>query len=525
MTPGEPHTVPACSMTTPDTTTGILFTDQYQLAMAQTYFREGIHERPAQFDYTFRSYPDYGTHQAGYCVFAGLDPLLEWIETAHFGAAELELLRSQKTSTGKPRFDEPFLDWLSSAGHFDGVEVRAVAEGRVVHPLAPLAIITGPLALGQILETALLNRLNYATLIATKASRVHEAARSRPVLEFGMRRGPDRGTNSGSRAALIGGANFTSNVGVSHAMGVDPKGTHAHSMVQAFMALGEGELEAFRAFAATYPDDCTLLVDTINTLDSGVPNAITVFRELEAAGHKPAGIRLDSGDLAYLSIQAAKQLNDAGFGGVAIVLSSNLDELAIWQILAQIEEEAPRYGVDPTNLIGRLMFGVGTRLITSQGHAALDGVCKLVAIEDDGRWVPAIKVSDSPAKVPTPGRKQVWRVTDSRGYSTADVIATADEAPPGEKRLVLHHPIREGVQRTLEPDDVAAAEELLSPVFSDGRRLTKPSLAEMRQRRIADVDLLDPGVRRVVNPHFYHVSLTQEIKDLQQRLVREAQRK
>jgi nicotinate phosphoribosyltransferase len=509
-------------MTPADTTTGILFTDQYQLAMAQTYFREGIHERPAQFDYTFRSYPDYGTHQAGYCVFAGLDPLLEWMETACFGAAELELLASQRTSTGEPRFDRPFLDWLADAGHFQNIEISAVVEGRVVHPLAPLAIITGPLAMGQILETSLLNHLNYPTLIATKASRVHEAAQGRTVLEFGMRRGPAAGANAGARAALIGGADFTSNVGVSHSVGVDPKGTHAHSMVQAFMALGQGELEAFRAFAATYPDDCVLLVDTINTLDSGVPNAITVFEELQASGHRPAGIRLDSGDLAYLSIQAAKQLNEAGFGDVAIVLSSNLDELAIWQILSQIEEEAPRYGVDPAKLTSRLMYGVGTRLITSQGHAALDGVCKLVAIEDGGTWKPAIKVSDSPAKVPIPGLKQVWRVTDSRGYATADVVATADEPRPGEQQLVLHHPIREGVQRTLEQTEVAGAEELLRPAFRHGRRLEAPTIAEMRDRRAGDVALLDPGVRRIVNPHFYHVSLTQKIKDLQRRLVEEA---
>ncbi|MCP3974816.1 MAG: nicotinate phosphoribosyltransferase [bacterium] len=512
-------------MSTPDTTTGILFTDQYQLTMAQTYFRKGLHERPAQFDYTFRSYPDYGTHQAGYCIFAGLDPLLEWMETAHFGPDEIELLAGQRTSTGTPRFDVDFLDWLADSGHFGGIEVRAVAEGRVVHPLAPLAIVTGPLAMGQILETALLNRLNYPTLIATKASRVHESGRGRPVLEFGMRRGPAEGANSGSRAALIGGADFSSNVGVSHAVGVDPKGTHAHSLVQAFMALGGGELEAFRAFAESYPDDCILLVDTINTLKSGVPNAITVFGELRAAGHQPGGIRLDSGDLAYLSIQAAKQLNDAGFEDVSIVLSSNLDELAMWQIIGQIEEEAPRYGVDPQALIGRLSYGVGTRLITSRGHAALDGVCKLVAIEDKGRWVPAIKVSDSPGKIPTPGLKQVWRVKDSRGYSTADVIATAEEPPPGNGDLVLHHPNREGVQRTMRAADVAGVESLLEPVFRDRKRLGSPTIAEMRERRRADVELLDPGVRRLVNPHVYHVSLTQQMKDLQRRLVAEARSK
>jgi len=507
---------------TADTTTGILFTDQYQLTMAQTYFRHGLHERRAQFDYTFRKNPDYGTHQAGYCISAGLGPLLEWMESARFGAEELAVLAKQRTSTGEARFDPDFLEWLGANGHFGEIEIRAVAEGRVVHPLAPLAIVTGPLAMGQILETVLLNKLNYPTLIATKASRVHEAGRGQPVLDFGMRRGPAEGVNSGGRAALIGGADFSSNVGMSATVGLDAKGTHGHSMVQAFLALGEGELEAFRAFADAYPDDCVLLVDTISTLDSGVPNAITVFKELEAAGHRPQGIRLDSGDLAYLSIQAAKQLNNAGFTDVSIVLSSNLDELAIWQILAQIEEEAPRYGLDPSALVGRLMYGVGTRLITSKGHAALDGVYKLVAIENDAdRWVPAIKVSDTPEKIPIPGLKQVYRVIDRRGYATADVVATADEAKPGESRLVMHHPTREGVQRTLEPSEISAVKKLLKPVFR-GTQLKTAGLAEMRSRREADVALLDPGVRRLVNPHLYHVSLTDDMKNLQRRLIREA---
>lgn len=500
---------------------GILFTDHYQLTMAQTYFRLGLHERPAQFDFTFRRNPDYGTHQAGYAVFAGLGPLLEWMEAARFGPDEIDALRSQMTATGEPRFDAGFLEWLATAGSFDDIEVRAVAEGRVVHPLAPIAIVTGPLAMAQILETALLNKLNYPTLIATKASRVHDAGRGRPVLEFGMRRGPADGVNAGGRAALIGGADFSSNVAMSLAAGVDPKGTHAHSMVQALMALGDGELGAFRAYAAAYPDDTILLVDTIDTLDSGVPNAITVFEELRANGHEPKGIRLDSGDLAYLSIQSAKQLNDAGFEEVAIVLSSNLDELAIWQILAQIEQEAPRYGVDPDSLIRRLTYGVGTRMITSKGHAALDGVYKLVAIDDGTDWVPAIKVSDTPEKIPIPGLKQVWRITDDRGFATADVVATDAEPKPGGAPLMMHHPTRDGVARTLQPPEIAGVEQLLAPVFA-GKRLGADSLEVMRARRDADVALLDPGVRRLVNPHLYHVSLTDELKTLQRRLIREA---
>jgi nicotinate phosphoribosyltransferase len=204
-------------------------------------------------------------------------------------------------------------DWLRRYGNFEALTLRAIPEGRVVHPHVPLTTVQGPLALAQILETPLLNKLNYTTLIATKAARVSQAGRGRPLLEFGMRRGHERGVNAGARAALIGGADFTSNVGASAALNFPPKGTHAHSMVQLFMALGEGELGAFEAYADVYPDDCLLLVDTVDTLNSGLPNAIKVFEKLRQKGHKPVGIRLDSGDLAYLAVQAARMLDKAGF--------------------------------------------------------------------------------------------------------------------------------------------------------------------------------------------------------------------
>lgn len=501
---------------------GVLFTDQYQLTMAQLYFQRGLHQRMAQFDYFFRRYPDYGRHQAGYAVFAGLDPLLEWMERVRFTEADLDLLRSQRNALGLPRFDDDFLEWLGSHGAFDDVVIRAVPEGRVVHANAPIAIAEGPLAILQILETSLLNHLNYPTLIATKASRIHQAAGGRPALEFGMRRGPASGANAGGRAALIGGADFTSNVGVSHEMGVDPKGTHAHSMVQVFMALGYGELEAFRAYAEVYPDDCILLVDTIDTLESGIPNAIKVFDELRAGGHEPDGIRLDSGDLAYLSIEAAALLDAAGFENVNIVLSGNLDELEIWQIRAQILDEFARAGRDPAALMNRLVYGVGTRLITSQGHEALDGVYKLVALERDGGWVPAIKVSETPEKVPIPGKKQIWRLYDHRGRATADVIGRAAEEFPADE-VVLHHPHREGVFRRIDGSKLTEVETLLVEVFRDGKRSgPAPDLAGMRARRIADLERLDVGVRRLVNPHIYHVSLTEQMKQLQLRLVEEA---
>lgn len=501
-----------------DLSNSVLATDQYQLAMAQLYWKQDIADRPAQFDYFFRHYPDYGNHQAGYCITAGLGWLLDWMESTRFGDDEIEALESQRTISGQPRFDRRFLDWLLDSGDFSGVQVEAVAEGRVVHANAPIAVVKGPLAMCQILETSFLNRINYPTLIATKAARVDEAARDSTVLEFGMRRGPHIGVHAGSFAALVGGADFTSNVALSHAVGLDPKGTHAHSLVQAVIALGGSERDAFRQFAELYPDECVLLVDTIDVVGSGIPNAIAIFEELRRKGHEPVGIRIDSGDLAYLSIQAAQMLDEAGFEDVAIVLSSDLDELVIWQILSQLESDARRAGLDPARLIGRMTFGVGTRLISSHGAPALGGVFKLVAIQDRGEWRPAIKLSETVDKMPIPGEKKVFRLYDQRGLSTADVVARADEEL-GTDRIELFHPHHD-VGRTLESDDISGVESLLEPVFSGGQRQDgSPDLETLRNRRREDLERLDSGVRRLVNPHIYHVSLTRAMKELQSGLV------
>jgi len=508
------------SPTPRQTAEGMLFTDEYQLTMAQLYYRMGLHEKEAQFDHFFRSYPDYGAHQAGYCVNAGLEWLLEWMMDARFRAEEIEHLRGQTGRTGERLFADDFLDWLSEHGTFDGVTLRAIPEGRVVHPNVPLTVAQGPLAMAQILETSLLNHLNYQTLIATKAARIRQGGRRQLLLEFGLRRAQGRGANAGARAALIGGADFTSNVGISHVLGYPPKGTHAHSMVQVFMALGEGELEAFQAYADVYPDNCLLLVDTIDTLESGIPNAIRVFEKLQRQGREPMGIRLDSGDLAYLSIQAAKMLNDAGFPDVSIVLSNQLDELVIMQILSQIEEEAPTYEVDPDHLIQRLVYGVGTRLITSQGDAALDGVYKLVAVQEEGQWAPAIKLSETPAKTINPGHKHVWRVYDERGKATADLLSLDEEDPRQMKRLVLHHPTEQATRRVLEQDEISEIEPLLEEVLVNGAlACDPPSIEEIRAKRRADVERLDPGVRRIINPHIYHVSLTKRVWDLKRDLI------
>jgi nicotinate phosphoribosyltransferase len=502
---------------------GILFTDQYQLTMAQLYFRLGLHERPAQFDHFFRRYPNYGSHQAGYCVNAGLEWLVDWMGQTRARDEELELLRGQRGVAGERIFGDDFLRWLHQHGHFEGISLHAIPEGRVVHPNVPLTVVRGPMAMAQILETPLLNLLNYQILIATKAARLREVARGSTVLEFGLRRGPERGTNAGARAALIGGADYSSNVGLSHILGLAPKGTHAHSMVQVFMALGEGELAAFRAYAEVYPDNCLLLVDTVDTLGSGVPNAITVFEELRRQGHRPVGIRLDSGDLAYLSIQAAKQLDAAGFPETTIVLSNELDELTIWQITTQIAEEAPRYGMDADHVIGRLTYGVGTRLITSRGQGALDGVYKLVSVQNDADWTPAIKISETAAKTITPGDKRVWRLYDDRGKATADLLCLDDEEPASQVALSLRHPSDHTKYRTVGQAELSEIEPLLVDVLVEGRLVAElPDLDVLRQRRQADVERLDPGVRRLVTPHIYHVSLSQRLWELKQALIREA---
>jgi nicotinate phosphoribosyltransferase len=508
----------------PSLTQGILFTDQYQLTMAQVYYRLGIHEQPALFEHFFRSYPDYRRHQAGFCISAGLEPLVHWMQEAVFGDAEIESLRNMRTRSGTPLFADDFLSWLRRSGSFEGLTLRALPEGRVAHPHVPLTVVEGPLAMAQIIETALLNHVNYQTLIATKAARMRESAGNGQILEFGLRRAQDTGANAGTRSALIGGADFSSNLGMSVAMGLTPKGTHAHSMVQVAMTMGMGELGAFQAYAETYPDDTLLLVDTLDTLGSGIPNAIKVFEELRRKGHEPIGIRLDSGDLAYLSIQAAKMLNEAGFPNTSIVLSNDLDELVIWQILTQIRGEAQQEGLDPEALIKRLVFGVGTQLITSTGYPALGGVYKLVAFHHGDSWRPAIKISDSPDKIANPGHKTAWRVYDQRGRATADLLALSSEDVQNTDEVVLRHPSDMTKTRTIRRGE-GSFERLHKEIIREGRVVYQwPTLEEMRQRRRDDVARLDPGVRRLIHPHIYHVSLSESLWNLKYELIASARR-
>lgn len=503
----------------PAMTRGMLFVDFYELTMAQLYFRLGMAETTAVFEHFFRRYPDYGAHAAGYCINAGLESLIDWMQPARFTKQELDRLRTLRGRADRAIFRDDFLKWLAGRG-FEGLAVRAIPEGRVVHAQVPLTVVEGPLAMAQMLESALLNQLNYQTLVATKASRIKQSGQGQPLVEFGLRRAQAAAGNAGTRAALIGGADYSSNTGMSLALGFPPTGTHAHSLVQSFLANGADELAAFRAYADLYPDDCILLVDTINTVESGLPNAIKVFEALRAKGHAPAGIRLDSGDLAYLSIQAAQMLDAAGFPAVKIVLSNQLDELVLSEIIRQIREEAPRSGVEPEALVRRLVFGVGTNLITSQGCPALDGVYKLVALRQGRQWQPAFKISEAAEKTLNPGRKIVWRIYDARGMATADLLALEEEDPRAGEQLVLRHPLDSNRRRTLAAPRRRRIEPLLEEVLAPGRRLRPaPAIAAIRNNRDRDLARLDAGVRRLVNPQEYHVALSQRLWDLKQKLI------
>ncbi len=501
---------------------GILFTDHYQLMMAQLYFRAGLHEKEAQFDHFFRHYPDYGSHKAGFCINAGLEWLIDWMQNSYFNDYDLEILRSQKSGSGKQLFEEDFLHWLSKSGNFSQINIRAIPEGRVVHPNEPLTVVEGPLVMAQILETALLNQLNFQTLIATKASRLREIVQDQLLLEFGARRGQDRGAIAGVRGALIGGADFSSNIGISHLLGLPPKGTHAHSMIQLFIAMGMNEFDAFQSFADLYPDDCILLVDTINSLESGIPNAIKVFENLKRKGHKPIGIRLDSGDLAYLSLKAAKILDEAGFPEIKIVLSNELDEMNIWQIITQISDEAKHYGMEPESIIKRLVYGVGTKLITSAGDSSLGGVYKLVSIKEHENWVPILKISESPEKIPTPGDKQVFRVYGKNNLATADLLTLRNENPLKENKITLQHPFEELKSRELKKDKISTIEPLLTQILDSGKLVYEfPSIQQIRDTKEKDLSNLDSGVKRFINPHRYHVSLSPKLFELKKRLILE----
>lgn len=466
-----------------------MLTDLYQLTMMQGYALNGCEDREAVFDVFFRSLP----LGSGYAVAAGLEQVIEYVEKLYFTEEDLTYLRSLNL------FGEDFLELLRDF-HFQG-DIDAIPEGTVVFPFEPLIRVKGKIFEAQLLETAMLNLINFETLIATKASRVVAAADGGRVMEFGLRRaqGPDAGV-LGARAAFIGGVESTSNVLAGKNYGIPVAGTQAHSWVQCFPS----ELDAFRAYARTFPDQCLLLVDTYNVLKSGVPNAITVGLELEREGHHFLGIRIDSGDLAYLSREARKMLDAAGLTKANIVGSNDLDEETIWAIRAQ---NAP---IDA--------WGVGTHLITAKETPSLGGVYKLSAEGEGGVFQPRLKVSENVAKITNPGIKKVIRFYNRAGMALADLIALEEEEF-SEGPLTIFDPVQTWKQKTLRDFYTL---ELLVPVFRGGKRVyVLPSLTEIQAYARKEKETLWAEVKRLTNPHHYIVDLSSALYDLKQKLLRE----
>lgn len=461
----------------------VLYTDLYQLTMAQGYLLTGRQHDRAIFDYYYRELPFDG----GYVVFAGISDALEMLASLRFAPAHLDYLRAQG-------FGQPFLDYLSK-WRFAG-SIMGLREGELAMPNAPILRVQGNMIEAQMVETLLLNVLNYSSLIATKAARMRQVAGTRTLIDMGLRRAQGFGGLQGSKAAMIGGFDATSNVLVGYQTGIAVVGTQAHAWIQSY---GD-ELAAFRAFAELYPTNTTLLVDTYDTLASGVPNAIMVAKEMESRGHRMRGIRLDSGDLAYLTQRARTMLDDAGLQYVKIVVSNQLDEYLIKSLL---EQQAP---ID--------VFGVGTKLIVADGSPALGGVYKLVEVNDQ----PRIKISENVVKVTLPGRKQVLRYSDRAGMFRGDGIVLDGQAT----EPFMYHPHYPD-QRTRTVD--YAAEPLLHPLMQQGELVgelsTPAQSAAYAQARLAQ---LPAEHKRFENPHFYKVGISQAVQQLRSQLIAAARK-
>lgn len=469
-----------------------MMTDLYQLTMMYGYFRYGMGKNTAVFDLFYRK-----ADSVSLAVAAGLEQAVQYIQNLFFSKDDITYLRSLSI------FDEDFLTYLSEF-RFTG-DINAVPEGTIVFPNEPIVQVVAPLAEAQLLETTLLNIINHQTLIATKASRVVQSAAGDRVLEFGLRRaqGPDAGIY-GARAAIIGGCDATSNVMTAQMFGVPVQGTHAHSWVMSFPS----EIDAFRAYANIFPDACLLLVDTYNTLKSGVPNAIQVFKELRSRGHEPVGIRLDSGDLAYLSRISREMLDAAGFPHAKICASGDLDEEVIWDLKAQ------GACVD--------IWGVGTRMITSQSMPALGGVYKLAAEEVNGVMEPRIKISENPAKVTNPGFKKLYRIYDAvHGRAIADLITLSDEVYDAREPLTLFDPENTWKRTTVTDYRI---KPLLSPIFKRGELVYRlPRIDEIRLHAQEEKETLWPEYKRLHKPHYYKVDLSQPLWDLKRSLLHQGE--
>ncbi|MDZ7718855.1 MAG: nicotinate phosphoribosyltransferase [Balneolaceae bacterium] len=457
------------------------YTDQYQLTMAQVYFNKGLRDETAIFDYFFRKLPFDG----GYAIFAGLEDLLKALEDFQFTDEDIQFLK-------RKNFDNKFIEYLQSF-EFSG-DIYASKEGDLIFPNRPVISVEAPLPEAQILETMVLNILNYQSLIATKASRMRlSAGDDKKLVDFGLRRAPGLGGYSASRAAIIGGYDATSNVRTGRDYDIPIAGTMAHSFIQRY----DDELSAFRDFAEVRSDDCVLLVDTYDTLQSGVPNAIKVGKEMEERGEKMKGIRLDSGDLAWLAKRSRKMLDDAGLDYVKIAASNQLDEYVIKSLL---DQGAP---ID--------LFGVGTSLVTGRPDAALDGVYKLSYANSK----PRLKLSENVEKINLPGKKKVYRLIKNGEFYGGDVVAFADEKKDDIK--TMHH-ISDST-KSIRLDQFEK-EPLLSKVVKNGDRQTEPKdLNEIAEFSRTQLDKLPYEFKRFENPHIYKIGLSKALKEKRDRLV------
>lgn len=472
-----------------------LLCDFYELTMGGGYFKNGFADRITYFDVFFRNVPDNG----GFAICAGLEQIINYINNLHFTKEDIDFLRS------KGIFDEDFLTYLADL-RFTG-DIYAVPEGTPIFPGEPILTVRAPAVQAQLIETYVLLELNHQSLIATKANRIVRAAKGRPVLEFGSRRA--HGASAaivGARAAYIGGCAGTACTVTEEQFGVPAGGTMAHSWIQMF----DTEYEAFCAYCRMYPHGAVLLVDTYNTLESGVSNAIRAFKEiLVPQGINDFGIRLDSGDIAYLTKKARKMLDDAGLTTAKIVVSNALDEYLINDLLLQ----------------GACIntFGVGERLITAKSDPVFGAVYKLAALENpDGSIVPKIKLSENTSKITTPHFKKIYRYYDrATGKALADEMCLHDETVDTAAPHTIFDPAETWKTKTLEDFD---ARELLVPIFKDGKQVyTSPSAKEIRAYCLAQIDTLWDEVTRFENPHTYYVDLSQKLWDIKMNLIKKPQ--
>jgi len=468
-----------------------MLTDFYELTMANGYLKNGLKDKIAYFDMFFRKVPDNG----GFAIMAGVEQLIQYLENLKFDEEDIEYLRSLKI------FSPEFLQYLRDFKF--SCDVWAIPEGTPIFPNEPVITVRGPIIEAQLIETMVLVTINHQSLIATKANRMVRAAQGRGIMEFGARRaqGYD-GAIYGARAAYIGGCIGTSCTIAGQKFDIPVMGTMAHSWIQMFPT----EEEAFRAYARTYPDNCVFLVDTYNVLKSGVPNAIKVFKEeLVPRGIRPVGIRIDSGDITYLSKRARKMLDEAGFHDCKIVASNSLDEYLIRDIIMQGAQ------VD--------LFGVGERLITSRSEPVFGGVYKLAAVKENNKIIPKIKVSENVEKITNPGFKQVWRFYDKEsGKAIADLLTTNDEIIDENKPYELFDPHHTWKRKTVRN---FYARRLLTKIFDKGTCVYKsPNLKDIQRYCLEQVDTLWDEVKRFENPHRYYVDLSKKLWDIKHELLK-----